>query len=205
VKDVPGRTAFDNIDDPLDPAWIGHWERHERRRRRPAALPACAALLVCALLAVAGVIAAGVDGGTPAPKSPVRTTSPAPTVRTELPKATVSDAPLADDGGGDEAPPARPVTNAYPTGSGWAPADATIAPEDRGSGLLRGELSGLHPTLTTTLDALAVDLGRPIRVISGWRTRHEQKVLYDRFIAGTGNLAAVPGTSNHEAGWAADA
>lgn len=158
-------------------------------------------MLVCALLLLLGVLAAGADGGTRVLKSSVRA---APVVRTDVPKATISVAPIADDGG-DEAPPPRPVTNAYPTGSGWAPADATVAPEDRGSGLVRGDLSGLHPTLTDTLDALAVDIGRPIRVISGWRTRHEQTVLYDRFIAGTGNLAAVPGTSNHEAGWAADA
>ncbi|MCW2961104.1 MAG: penicillin-resistant DD-carboxypeptidase, partial [Thermoleophilia bacterium] len=50
----------------------------------------------------------------------------------------------------------------------------------------------------------ATALGRPIDVVSGHRTRAEQADLYRRFTSGTGNLAAVPGTSRHEHGDAAD-
>lgn len=42
-----------------------------------------------------------------------------------------------------------------------------------------------------------------LMVLSGRRSRGEQQELYDRYLAG-GNLAAKPGTSNHEKGLAAD-
>lgn len=41
-------------------------------------------------------------------------------------------------------------------------------------------------------------------VTSGWRSRAEQAVLYQRWLAGTGNRAAPPGQSNHESGQAVD-
>lgn len=85
-----------------------------------------------------------------------------------------------------------------------APAAATVAPEDAGSGQLDGDLTGVHPELIRRLDTLSVVIGRRIEVISGWRTRHEQEGLYQSFLSGAGNLAAVPGTSKHETGRAAD-
>lgn len=39
---------------------------------------------------------------------------------------------------------------------------------------------------------------------SGFRSRAEQEILYARYLNGTGNLAARPGTSNHEGGEAID-
>ena len=42
------------------------------------------------------------------------------------------------------------------------------------------------------------------RVTSAQRTTAEQSVLYDRYKAGTGSLAAKPGTSDHETGHALD-
>ncbi len=45
-----------------------------------------------------------------------------------------------------------------------------------------------------------VDLG----IVSGFRTFAAQKRLHDLFVAGTGNLAARPGTSNHQHGQAFD-
>lgn len=41
-------------------------------------------------------------------------------------------------------------------------------------------------------------------VVSGFRTFAEQQELYRRYLNGTGNLAAKPGTSNHEGGQAID-
>ncbi|MCW2920511.1 MAG: penicillin-resistant DD-carboxypeptidase [Thermoleophilia bacterium] len=116
----------------------------------------------------------------------VEVTAPATTAPVDVP-TTITPAPKIANGG-----------------SGWAPAAATVAPEDAGSGLLKGDLTGIHPELIRRLDALAVASGREIEVISGWRTRHEQEDLYDSFLSGAGNLAAVPGTSNHETGRAAD-
>ena len=48
-------------------------------------------------------------------------------------------------------------------------------------------------------------MGQKVDISSGNRTRAEQAELYAKYKAGTGNLAARPGTSNHEHGDAADA
>jgi hypothetical protein len=41
-------------------------------------------------------------------------------------------------------------------------------------------------------------------IVSGYRTYAEQAELYRLYLAGLGNLAALPGTSSHERGLAAD-
>jgi peptidoglycan hydrolase-like protein with peptidoglycan-binding domain len=46
--------------------------------------------------------------------------------------------------------------------------------------------------------------GIEIGVVSGFRTFQQQKRLRDRFVQGIGNLAAVPGRSNHQHGQAFD-
>lgn len=46
--------------------------------------------------------------------------------------------------------------------------------------------------------------GEPVDINSGFRTRGEQQELFNRFQAGTGNLAAPPGSSQHEFGGAVD-
>lgn len=46
--------------------------------------------------------------------------------------------------------------------------------------------------------------GVHLTVISGFRTYDEQKELYRLYRAGRGNLAAKPGHSNHQNGWALD-
>jgi LAS superfamily LD-carboxypeptidase LdcB len=46
--------------------------------------------------------------------------------------------------------------------------------------------------------------GQPLVVNSGGRTFAEQTALYNSYLAGTGNLAAKPGTSVHESGLAVD-
>lgn len=86
--------------------------------------------------------------------------------------------------------------------AGAAPAAPAVpaAPSSR----VIGDLEGLDPGLRAALDQVAEQLGKPIDVISGLRTRAEQEELYRRYKAGTGNLAAVPGTSRHESGHAAD-
>lgn len=43
------------------------------------------------------------------------------------------------------------------------------------------------------------------RVTSSWRSTAQQAELYARWKAGTGNLAAPPGSSKHEVGLALDA
>lgn len=49
-------------------------------------------------------------------------------------------------------------------------------------------------------------LGLPVfgEVVSSYRTRAEQAALYQKYLNGTGNLAAPPGHSDHETGHAVD-
>ena len=46
--------------------------------------------------------------------------------------------------------------------------------------------------------------GVELKITSANRSRQEQEVLYQKYLNGTGNLAAKPGTSNHEGGLAID-
>jgi hypothetical protein len=46
--------------------------------------------------------------------------------------------------------------------------------------------------------------GVDLKITSAGRSRQEQEVLYQKYLNGTGNLAAKPGTSNHESGLAID-
>lgn len=52
--------------------------------------------------------------------------------------------------------------------------------------------------------AAAARDGVSLQITSGMRTRAEQQRLYDLYKAGKGNIAARPGTSNHEKGEAID-
>jgi hypothetical protein len=60
-----------------------------------------------------------------------------------------------------------------------------------------------QPPLAQALLQLAKASGEPLQFNSGFRTRAEQEAAYADYLAG-GTLAAVPGTSNHEFGRAAD-
>jgi hypothetical protein len=67
------------------------------------------------------------------------------------------------------------------------------------------DVEHLAPELQSALIALARDSGAPIAINSGYRSTEEQAQLYEMYLNGTGNLAAPPGSSNHESGEAADA
>lgn len=58
--------------------------------------------------------------------------------------------------------------------------------------------------LLRKLACAARDCRQKWHVNSGYRSFAEQTVLYERWLHGTGNLAARPGTSNHEGGKAVD-
>ena len=60
------------------------------------------------------------------------------------------------------------------------------------------------PALGQALSAMSRAAGQSISVQSGWRSYAEQAALYEAYLNGTGNLAAPPGSSNHESGRAAD-
>jgi hypothetical protein len=201
---VRGSSAFDAIDDPADPAWDGHARDATSPRPRAAVALAAAAVVVAVALAI--VLVRGRDS-----EGAERSTSAGPaeqsTSLAEL-REQAGTIVVPQGGGGAEATaaeaaaaPASPAAGAA-QGSGWAPAQATRPAYS--PAWVRGDTSGVSSLMTSRLDALARDLGTPIEVISGWRTTHEQSELYQRYLAGTGNLAAVPGTSLHEAGRAAD-
>ena len=60
------------------------------------------------------------------------------------------------------------------------------------------------PALGMALSKMSKAAGQSIYVQSGWRSYAEQAALYEAYLNGTGNLAAPPGSSNHESGRAAD-
>lgn len=61
-----------------------------------------------------------------------------------------------------------------------------------------GDIQGLHPDLLAKLNHVGRILRRVVYVRSGLRTYNEQLALWNAYKAGYGNLAAYPGTSNHE-------
>lgn len=67
-----------------------------------------------------------------------------------------------------------------------------------------GDWQGLHPEFARRLSTWATALGDVYNVTSGFRTHDEQVAAWNRYQAGTGAPAAVPGTSLHEFGLAAD-
>lgn len=202
-------SPFGDIHDPSDPAWIGHVEVHagDSWWRRPRVVG-----LLAGLVALLGGVAAYVadDDGPREPATRHAEHAAAPGIERSPVSAPVaadevvsipSSEPLEL---GDVTPqPAKaPGVHGAPSGSGWAPAAATRDGSE--TGRLTGDLSGVTPVLRGRLDRLALQMGVQLEIISGWRTHREQQELHDMFLAGVGNLAAVPGTSRHESGLAAD-
>jgi len=70
---------------------------------------------------------------------------------------------------------------------------------------LTGDTKDLDPELRGKLQTLGKRIGKTIESVSGNRTFEEQAQLYAAYRAGRGNLAAPPGSSNHERGAASDA
>jgi len=90
--------------------------------------------------------------------------------------------------------------------AGQGPSSNDAAPKGNGSTVTRqGKPIGAH--IAKQFDAMvaaAKQDGVNITITSGFRTRAEQEKLYAAYKNGTGNLAAKPGTSNHESGDALD-
>lgn len=67
-----------------------------------------------------------------------------------------------------------------------------------------GATTGLNPVFLQMFNDYNAALGNKLRIKSGWRSYQEQVALYQKYLNGTGNLAAKPGTSNHGKGLAID-
>ena len=92
-------------------------------------------------------------------------------------------------------PVAKPKAKPKPRVAGTKPKPATPAP---------AATPGVNPLMDARLRALIAAAPGRVTVTSGARTRAQQQKLYDDYLAGTGNLAAKPGTSLHEKGLALD-
>jgi len=143
----------------------------------------------------------------PAEPVPTATPTPAPSprpilARTTPPSATPTPAPTP-------APTARPPTR------------RVITSDDVPEGPAQGYVHGRPLRITVTrLDNKPVEVhtaaayrrmreaaqreGVALRIASGFRTMEHQQALYRAYRQGRGNLAAVPGHSNHQSGHALD-
>lgn len=65
-------------------------------------------------------------------------------------------------------------------------------------------LEGLEGRFGNAVASLLREAGGRVSVVSGRRSRQQQEALYAKYKAGTGNLAAKPGSSRHEHGAAVD-
>lgn len=65
-------------------------------------------------------------------------------------------------------------------------------------------LDGLSPAMRAAVEKILAESNGKVTVVSGFRSNEEQQRLYEKYLAGTGNLAAKPGTSKHEHGEAVD-
>lgn len=88
------------------------------------------------------------------------------------------------------------------SGAGGAGSDEPVSGDVKK--WVTGDTQGLDGGILNALAQVGQKLGKKITVASGFRSRQEQEVLYQKYLNGTGNLAAKPGTSRHESGNAAD-
>lgn len=66
------------------------------------------------------------------------------------------------------------------------------------------DVNDLAEPLRSIVKKILAESGGKVTLTSGRRSRAEQEVLYQRYLSGKGNLAAKPGTSQHETGNAVD-
>lgn len=71
-------------------------------------------------------------------------------------------------------------------------------------GVVTGDLAGLNPELHRRLGMWSAAVGQAYNVGSGFRDPREQAVLYAKYLAGNGPVAAPPGSSMHNFGLASD-
>lgn len=65
-------------------------------------------------------------------------------------------------------------------------------------------LEQVQEPLRSIAQQIITESGGKITCTSAFRTNQEQQVLYQKYLSGTGNLAAKPGSSRHEHGLAID-
>jgi hypothetical protein len=220
---VAAVAAADAANAPLTPA-----SRRTLEFLVPDATTLGAAAVAFALGGMLGGAALGVKRASrlAASARPVPRDSTSPLADT-APTATTSDVPQAD-----EAPPMDDADDVAPSphASPRAPAPRAIGGTTRAIDSAAyhvpdGRVTGYHHGQPLTIRVKHVD-GRPVevhtatafermratatragvhlRIISGFRTMEHQRALYQAYRTGRGNLAALPGRSNHQSGHALD-
>lgn len=63
---------------------------------------------------------------------------------------------------------------------------------------------GMDAQMAAIVNRIVAESGGRIWIVSGFRSREQQEALYQKYLNGTGNLAAKPGSSMHEHGTAVD-
>ena len=126
-----------------------------------------------------------------------------------------SGSPLGGFLGGGGSSGSFPSAGGYPGSqrSGGNPGSYPNSPSGGASGPPTGSLvdlgggkkvdASIAGSVQAMIQAARRD-GVELRINSAHRSRQQQEVLYQKYLNGTGNLAARPGTSNHESGQAID-
>lgn len=142
---------------------------------------------------------AGVSGGgATTPTSGCGCSGDAAKVLQQEPRGA-KGAPEADRGAERQAEnPPKPPTPPEPARASEKADPAMVAR------WVSGDKEGLDENLLAKLAQVGERMGQKVDITSGNRTREEQEVLYRKYLNGSGNLAAKPGSSNHEHGDAAD-
>ena len=102
----------------------------------------------------------------------------------------------------EESSMSEPATGETKTATGYVkgqPTQITLSSVGNGK-FARSDTAGAF----RAMQAAAKSAGISLEVVSGFRTQEEQTTLYARYKAGTGNLAAPPGYSNHQGGLSLD-
>jgi len=151
-------------------------------------------------------------------EEPPADAGPAP-VPSVLPGAltAVVAAPVALPGAGAGAVAARPATAA----AGARASGRMVTSDNVAAGPVQGYVEGHAIRITVTrIDDKPVEVRTAaayrrmaeaarrdriaLRIVSGFRTMEHQEALYRAYRRGRGNLAAIPGHSNHQSGHAVD-
>jgi hypothetical protein len=188
---------FTNDLDPIDPAWAGEAAGHARTVIAWG-LWGTAAVLAAALALFIGLRLHDGDDRHASPAT-APTTAARSATSVVVPSTSVQSATAA-------AAAAPSVSHGTQQRQGATPA-VPVAPATARSAhqyLVDGKVFGVDTELSGMIALLAKQLGKQITFESGRRSRDQQVELYRLYKAGRGNLAAQPGTSNHERGEAAD-
>lgn len=203
-----------------------------RRTRAELICASVASVVVGAMLAGSALGVSNASGAPTAPQQ-VEVTEPSEAPTVAAAHSQEADPEDAGDGVMDELDdtPPTPATAPAPRATAIAGAIADATPRRRPSRMVTSDDVPEGPTLgyvhgrairvvVTRLDGKPVEVHTAaafrrmreaatrdrvaIRIVSGFRTMEHQQALYRAYRRGQGNLAALPGHSNHQSGRALD-